>query len=336
MTPPLHLLVLPPIQPPLGQAIGPFLFWGLLAALIAVIVWAFRRGNRSARAKADPSRVDETRPEAWAEHHRVRWQGSPAAFVADADTWPLGVTAVFGIDAEQPWNTLALANAAPARAGLQEAWGLRTRPQLLVQLAWLLRTGHRAQFAGEIAEATGPQASVATAPAAHSATEEGRELAWRRRAAQANARGIREVDFLAWDLVRAAMLVRAGYSIGWLAEARDTLSFIAGALQQRYRGWAQLGDDFRRARWFWASADGLEARKDDAHDESRQRALLDPASGPWAHLPWSTPLHPCRLLLAQALVDAELDEDADLPADEVGARLAAAIATFAERRAQPL
>lgn len=309
---------------PLGERIGPFVFWGILAVLLAVIVWGILRRRARARSRPRTPAVDGTMPEAYADHHTVRWVGSPDEPIADAQSWPLGVTAIFGICAGEPWDRLPLANLDNVREGLVEAWGVRSRPQLLARLAWLLREGHREQFAAAVR--SGDRLD-GTPPV--DAPEELREFSWRLRQVRADARGIRQVDFLAWDLMRAAMLTRAGFSLGWLndAEARDTLNLISTELQSRYASWAQLGDAFRTARWFWAAPEGLEARTQDAHDLSRQRALLDPARGPWPRLRWDQPLPHSRMLLADLLVTEGLVEDDLTPAsDSLGQRIDRVIA----------
>ncbi|MBK0419373.1 DUF1266 domain-containing protein [Leucobacter sp. CSA1] len=124
----------------------------------------------------------------------------------------------------------------------------------------------------------------------------------------ANTRGIRDTRFEAWDLVRAAMLCRAGYSLGWLteAEAVDTLNLVSAQLQRTYSGWEQLGEHFLRARRYWSSSSGPEARRGDAHDASRQSALVDPHGGPWSHMPWSQPIPDSRILLVDALISEDL------------------------------
>jgi len=100
------------------------------------------------------------------------------------------------------------------------------------------------------------------------------------------------------------MLTRAGLSLGWLSEdeALDTFALLSGALQRSYAGWEEMGDHFRRARWFWGGGSGIAALKEDAHDASRQRALLAAPLGPWAHVPWDQPLPGSRLLLVDAMI----------------------------------
>lgn len=318
-------------EEPLGERIGPLIFWAILALLIAVIVWAMMRrskpagggsstrepgrSGRPARTGASPKQPKTwTRPEDYAEHHRVIWSEDPATFSPNELHWPLAVAAVFGICAGDPWDRLAFRNLENASSGLQEAWGIRSRAQLLSRLHWILREGHRVDFEFEIAQTDSLSEAEAASFAQRAAAdpnESAREQGWRVQQLRSNVRGIREVNFEAWDLVRAAMLTRAGYSLGWLSEdeAVDTLNLISSRLQQSYSSWKALGEHFMTARWLWEGVTGLEAQQSEAHDVSRQSALLDPKRGPWAHVPWSAQITSSRVLLADALVSEGLIDE---------------------------
>lgn len=302
---------------PLGERIGPFVFWGVLAIIIVlfVLVWWVRRRKHA------PAPTAWTRPEDYEQHHTVVWHADPARFTPTPAHWLLGVTAIFGICSGRPWDRLAQSPGADISESLAEAWGVRSREQLLSRIYSLLRQGHRVAFTqqtmhvGRVPDASDP------------------EDRWRATQVQTDARGIRGVRFEAWDFVRAAMLTRAGYSMGWLTEdeATDTLALIGGALQRSYTSWAELGDHFLRARWFWGGNDGLDAKQSDAHDQSRQQALLAPVTGPWPHLPWEQALPQSRLLLIDALIEAQL---VDSTPDDAETQMAALLdAATAERLA---
>ncbi len=310
------------VMEPLGERIGPFIFWPLLVILLGVIVWAMvkksrqqrgspaRMGSKRRQTSSGRSGKTWTRPEDYREHHRVAWSEDPSAFSPGPLHWPLAVAAVFGICTGDPWDRLAFRSLDNARSGLQEAWGIRSRGQLLSRLHWILREGHRVDYALEIEQWSGWDKAAVAEQARRwekHRTEDAAELAWRLRQVGANARGIRETRFEAWDLVRAAMLCRAGYSLGWLTEEEtvDTLNLLSARLQLAYSGWEEMGEHFMRARWYWGGP-GPEARQEEAHDISRQGALLDPDRGPWARVPWSQPIPDSRVLLADALVAEEL------------------------------
>lgn len=292
---------------PLGQVIGPYLFWGILVFLIAVIAWSVARVRRARKQ----SGVTWTRIEDYAEHHRVVWSADPKTFTPAARHWPLAVAAVFGICTGDPWDELRFRNLANPRTGLEEAWGIRSRPQLLSRLHWILREGHRFAFQAEVrlwSEMDEASAARLLAQLGRPRSDGQKEELWRLRQVRANARGIREVNFDAWDFVRAAMLIRAGLSLGWLsdAEATDTLNLVSAELRHTYTGWEELGDHFLRAHWYWNGNSGLESQQEDAHDASRQAALLDPQLGPWSHVPWDSPIPDSRVQIVDAMVDEDL------------------------------
>lgn len=300
------------VEVPLGEVIGPYVFGVVLVFLLTVIIWSLIRIRRRSRQHPNIAKgTTWTRPEDYADHHRVVWSADPSTFTPSSQHWPLAVAAVFGICSGQPWDELRFRNLDDARSGLEEAWGIRSRPQLLSRLHWILREGHRVDFAYEIEEWIALDEMAAKrlrAELGRPRSDEERERLWRFQQVRDNARGIRDVRFEAWDLVRAAMLTRAGYSLGWLsdAEATDTLNLISAQLQHAYSGWEELGEHFLRARWYWGSNSGLESRQEDAHDASRQAALLDRQRGPWAYVPWASPVPDSRALIVDAMVDEEL------------------------------
>lgn len=342
---------------PLGERIGPYIFWAVLALLLATIVWAMLRRSKprgtsaaGMRRPGKPGRSGTsanqsktwTRPEDYAEHHRVVWSEDPTTFSPNDLHWPLAVAAVFGICTGDPWDRLAFHDLENAASGLQEAWGIRSRPQLLSRLHWILREGPRVGFEFEIAQAeslSDAEAAEFSRRAAADSNESVREQGWRVQQLRGNARGIRDANFEAWDLVRAAMLTRAGHSLGWLSEAEavDTLNLISARLQQSCSSWQELGEHFMTARWFWEGVTGLEAKQSDAHDASRQAARLDPERGPWAHVPWSQRIAPSRVLIADALVAEDLLDESAVEAEPFSATALAvliddAVATRLEQR----
>lgn len=353
MFPPLHLLAAM-YEEPLGEKILPFVFWPLLIGLLALIFWtsrvrarkareaasgAPRRGTKSAAAGTNTAaarpRIPETDPRYYRAHHRPIWATSPATFEPSPDSWLLGLTATMGICSGQPWDRLRLENRTDIEPMLREAWGVRSRAQLLSMLHWLLREGHRVAFELDVTTGVNTDPAMIAALARDARSEDQREYAWRLQQANANARGVQAVRFEAWDLARAAMLARAGFSVGWLTEeeAVDTLRLIGREAQSVYESWGAFGNDHTVARWFWGATSGFESRKDDAHDSSRLEALLDEKLGPWAHVPWETPLPASRLLIVDALVNeglvTEVPMDASTP---LAATLDEATAATLERR----
>ena len=120
-----------------------------------------------------------------------------------------------------------------------------------------------------------------------------------------NDRDIRNVDFSAWDLVRAAMLTRCGLALGWLTEEEtwDTLSILDRGLRERYRSWTQVSESFRLARWYWNSTSGKDEHFNDLHDLNRSLVLLSP-DGPWGLIDWNVETPEPSFLILDDLLDA--------------------------------
>ena len=113
-----------------------------------------------------------------------------------------------------------------------------------------------------------------------------------------------DLDFAAWDFIRAAMLTRAGAGVGWLSEdeAFDTLALINRALQSCYSSWEEAWEAFRTTRWLWAAEGETQGATDDLHDRNRGEFLLG-ARGLWTAIPWDAPYPTPRFLLLDALAD---------------------------------
>ena len=132
------------------------------------------------------------------------------------------------------------------------------RTDLLARIYWLITSGHRTGFDAE--RARWVSTSLAEAErhelwdTADSSSDAAKTL-WRLERMLNNDRDIRNVDFAAWDLVRAAMLTRCGFAMGWLTEDEtwDTLAVLDRALREHYRSWTQVSESFRLARWYWSS-----------------------------------------------------------------------------------
>ncbi|MFV0434849.1 MAG: DUF1266 domain-containing protein [Leucobacter sp.] len=321
--------------------VSTIILWPLLAIAVGLIIWTIIRKRKLARSnrekygdgtngtgtnsgtktkprKNEPPRT-WTKPEDYREHHEVAWSGDPEHFSPSELDWPLAVSAVMGICSGDPWDELRFANLDSARTGLREAWQIRSREELLAQLHWLLREGHRVGFDDEIAEWRALDNAAAERlhkQLASSKGDEAKERAWRMQQVLANTRGIRGVRFEAWDLARAAMLCRASYSLGWLIEdeAVDTLNLISAQLQRTYSGWEELGKHFTLAQWYWGGSSDLRSKQEDAHSVSRQAALLDPKRGPWAYVVWNRLIPESGLLLVEALVSEGIVTELPAPA----------------------
>ena len=273
----------------------------IAVAIVVAVVWS-RRGGRTTAA---PAPADS--PESLAEHHRPRWSPDAASFGSRPEHWAIAVGAPFALCRGADQDVLRFRDADEEREILAEAWGVTDRASMLIALYDLLTSGHRERFGEEVdlwgtlsdADARADEAELREGA---KRSDDGAEYLWRFRRVRANDRGIRSVDFLAWDFVRFAMLVRSGATTGYLSEAEavDLLIMIVPELREHYGSWQELGESFRIGRWYWNSQGGAGEASTDQHDLSRQEALMSAAS-PWARLPWNAEVPPARMLFASAL-----------------------------------
>ncbi len=226
----------------------------------------------------------------------LRWAQSPEGFRPEPHHWALATALVFSVRNDEPWDRLPLDEPVEeAREALRDAWGIHDRATLQAQLHSLLASGHRARLQ-PLARRFGPlsleqfQREYAKAQRLPD-SEDKRELLWQMRAARENRDGIRDVDFLAWDLVRYVWLCRHGAHLGYLdeAEARAMLLEPARLMQRQYRGWQDCAEQFLRARAFWAGGSpGMEASQEAIR---RTIALLRrDRHSPWTLIDWNMPL----------------------------------------------
>ena len=128
------------------------------------------------------------------------------------------------------------------------------------------------------------------------------EERWRIHRFLNNDRGINDVDFGAWDFIRAAMLIRAGAALGFITdeEAWDTLAIINHALHMSYSSWDEAWDAFRLTRWLWAAKGQAQEAENDLHDRNRGEFLIG-KNGLWTAIPWDLPSPTSRFLLLDVL-----------------------------------
>lgn len=269
-------------------------FWLLLRRLAS-------RSQRRAEVKRDLRR-DRARLDA---HHTARYAGSPEQFARGPLAWPLAAGAGFAECSGQAVDTLDDDDPADAASMLHQWWGITNRGDLIDQVWWLLVEGHRSGFEREREHwrsLDGPAAKQARAMAKQQVGDERLERPVRFDRVRRNERDIVEVDFLAWDLLRAIMLLRNGVAIGYIDErvAADTMLLVAERLQANYGSWEELGSHFERARWHWRATTAPEDAIAVQHDEHRERALLQPGQ-PRALVPWDARLSRSERLIVPAM-----------------------------------
>lgn len=296
---------------------------GGIAIIIAIfVIIASVRIYRQTRAV---KRTRASEEKALDDHHRVRWSARKSTFGRRPVDWAMAVAAPFAICRGAKQDELAFPSAADERAMLSSAWGVADRASMIETLYTLLVDGHRTgyQFEVEYWTSLSPQEATEYEKVLRDTagvTGPGAERLWRFRRVRANDRGIQQLDFLAWDMVRFAMLVRAGLTAGYLsgAEAEDLLLMPAAQLQSSYSSWEELGESFRLGRWYWNSQGGKGESETDAHDINRQKALMG-ANSPWRAVTWRTAVPQSRLLLADALVDEGVLDPYELDEGELSA-----------------
>jgi len=212
----------------------------------------------------------------------------------------------------EPWDRLACSDTESKREMLARDWGVHSRLDLLTQIFWLIMSGHRNGFDEERARWTNvslAQAERYELQGQAESSQDAAEMLWRLERMRNNDRGIQNVDFAAWDIVRAAMLTRYGTALGWLteAEAWDTLALLDRALRERFQSWTQVWESFRLTRWYWYSEGGEDEHFNDLHDLNRSFVLLGP-DGSWKLTPWEVQVPDSSAMILDDLIDAGIAE----------------------------
>lgn len=200
---------------------------------------------------------------------------------------------------------------------LAEAWGIFDDEDALQEIWSLLSHGHRSvwQPARDLVETGGtPLAQHRNALGKQARTsDEAREQLLSLRRLQRNERGVRNLDFLAWDLSRAVMVARSAATCGYLDVrlAQDIALQAADYAQRTYRCWEDFAHAFDTARWFWRAQRDISL--DDAHDAHRTQMLAG-ADGPFAQVDFTAPIVESQLLIIDAA--AELGVPLRAPAED--------------------
>jgi hypothetical protein len=188
-----------------------------------------------------------------------------------------------------------------ARRYLRREWDLRKPEQWHETVEWLLETGHRMAFQAEIdrilamdeatlaAHLTAIDRGEAETELEESATEQLARIHWIRQEGDR----LKEISFLAWDLLRLMDLCRWGLLAGWIDEptAIRYLLLASQALQQRFRNWGEMYQHYQQGLRYWSqpSYDAQRTALNQAilHFQKKRRS-------PWRQLPWSLPLVPTQ------------------------------------------
>ena len=241
------------------------------------------------------------------EHHTPHLSGKRQDMATDPQARLLAPSMVYSLCNDEVVNQLKLSDPAGMKGMLDRDWGITDRESLIRQIYSLLRAGHREDFAGLRERCARPgwaDSEIARLNKTADSSMEAWERRWRIRRFLDNDRGIQNLDFAAWDLIRAANLTRAGAGLGWLSEdeAWDTFALINRALQHSYSSWDEAWEAYRTTRWLWAAEGDVQTAANDLHDRNRGEFLLG-ASGLWTAIPWDAPYPTTRFLLLDALAD---------------------------------
>ena len=209
---------------------------------------------RRDKAASAPHRGEESTWNELTEHHRPVRHSKPEVFTAGPHERLLAICAPYSLCRRDPWDRLTCSDLEGTRTMLSLDWGVRSRADLLSQVHWLITSGHRTSFDAERARWVDTSLAEAERHELRESAEsssDSAETLWRLERMLNNDRDIRNVDFSAWDLVRAGMLTRCGFALGWLTEDEtwDTLAILDQGLRERYRSWTQVSESFRLARW---------------------------------------------------------------------------------------
>ena len=282
-------------------------FFGVIATIeISKSIHQKIRLRRDKAASA-PHRGEESTWNELTEHHRPVRHSEPDEFTAGPHERLLAICAPYSLCRRDPWDRLACSDLDGTRTMLSLDWGVCSRADLLSQVHWLITSGHRTSFDAERARWADTSLAEAERHELRETAESSSDAAetlWRLERMLNNDRDIRNVDFSAWDLVRAGMLTRCGFALGWLTEDEtwDTLAILDQGLRERYRSWTQVSESFRLARWYWNSTSGKDEHFNDLHDLNRSLVLLSP-DGPWGLIDWDVETPEPSFLILDDLLD---------------------------------
>jgi hypothetical protein len=172
---------------------------------------------------------------------------------------------------------------------LRTSYGVTSRDDLLVTLAWLDQEGHRKRF-----EQLGARVAALTVEEKKSLMDLRRQdetLDDRVRILEQHFQRLGTKSLLGWDLTRYIALCRWGYLVGYLdeAEAWKLIMPAAQRLQGTFASWDDLGENYLIGRHFWSPDENRQ--NGHLHRDTFRRLLGSPDS-PWNRYPWNTRLVP--------------------------------------------
>ncbi len=255
------------------------------------------RGSTGPGSTLAPEKLSKKEQAELDAHHTIYWRNSPAQLHGDLAAWPMAASTSYALCRSAPVDVFVFPEPQVESEMIATVWGAHTAAELREQIYYLLYTGDRQSFDRERlhwSSLSDSDRQVAFEVLRAQANIDPQAVAnlLRFQWVQSNTNDAMSIDFLAWDLVRAIMLCRAGVAAGLLGEdeAVDTALIASKLLQERYPSWTDMGVNFLRGRWYWTADNGPEAAERMRHDLHAQNLLTSDPNSPWNAVEWDLPI----------------------------------------------
>lgn len=176
-------------------------------------------------------------------------------------------------------------NIASEKQLLSQWWNVGSRKDLLDQLTWLTKEGHRSDFEEMRKLSASPvelaKARSKLAPSSRADFESRIDIV------RAEAPLLGPKSLLGWDYCRYIALCRWGTMAGYLSpdEAWAKIMPVARMLQKTFPSWAELGRNYLVGRQFWQPS-----QPNNRAFEANYIRLMSDSKSPWNSIPWNTDL----------------------------------------------
>lgn len=173
-------------------------------------------------------------------------------------------------------------NQGPHDGGLERAWGISSRYQLVHQLYWLITSGHTDDYYAlrdRVAYANEFELNqiIQEIKNSNDSDEDQQEQLWRIEMMSKNINDIRNIKYIAWDFVRFSKLCLDGCRCGYITkqEAQEWSLMTASMIKRIYTGWEDFWNSFIHTRWLWAATDTSWAEDQQEFADKIQNILAD-------------------------------------------------------------
>ncbi len=153
-----------------------------------------------------------------------------------------------------------------ARNYLCDGWGVNSAEELRSMVEWLCENGHAREV-------------VATSERPRKVSPQMAEFL------ETNREELHSLGISAWDLGRAAQLVRWGTVAGYLnlSEGWELLSAVESSAKSLFSSWKEYGRSYVLGAEYWYAREGT--AEGNIFAEAAEAALAE-RRGPWQKLPW--------------------------------------------------